>query len=149
MTDQFDEQDTPDVEVRAKNPPITKLRTRADTISDEFEARVERGDEAAIKIKALVEEHKSKAGYKGAVTAKCIQCKYNPHKKGSWRKQIEDCKYSACALYEARPVSSRLVGVNIVSAKRKIKQKSVDVVDVKGLNTNHPMASSIHKPPQI
>lgn len=100
---------------------------------------MERGDEAAIKIKALVEEHKNKTWYKGAVTAKCIQCKCNPHKKGSWCKQIEDYKYSTCALYEARPVSSRLVGVNVVSTKRKLKQKkSVDVGDVRGLKYKSP-----------
>ena len=54
----------------------------------------------------LISKNTSKAGFKGKVTAKCIECIYDECSTGSWRKQVTECTSKGCPLYEIRPTSS-------------------------------------------
>ncbi len=44
-----------------------------------------------------------KAGLRGKIDAKCVECIYDPYQKGTWRKQVEKCTCLACPLYTVRP----------------------------------------------
>ena len=51
----------------------------------------------------LIDKHVNKAGFRGKVDAKCIECIYDPYQPGTWRKQVEDCTGWHCPLYSVRP----------------------------------------------
>ena len=53
----------------------------------------------------LVEKHTEKAGLRGKIDAKCIECIYDPYQEGSWRFQVEKCTCLDCPLYSVRPTS--------------------------------------------
>ena len=54
----------------------------------------------------LVEKHASKAGFRGRIDAKCIECIYDDiGGNGSWRKQVEACTSYKCPLYDIRAKS--------------------------------------------
>jgi hypothetical protein len=48
---------------------------------------------------------KPKRSLRAAINAMCKQCIYDPKDRGTWRKQVENCSCSGCALYPYRPVS--------------------------------------------
>ena len=50
----------------------------------------------------LVRNHAGKAGLRGKINAKCIECIYDPWSEGTWRLQVENCTSWACPLYEVR-----------------------------------------------
>lgn len=54
----------------------------------------------------LIQMQANKAGFRGKVNAKCIECIYDPYSTGNWRKQVEKCTCLACPLYSIRPTSS-------------------------------------------
>jgi hypothetical protein len=54
----------------------------------------------------LIHREASKAGFRGKVNAKCIECVYDPMEPGTWRKQTENCPSVGCSLYAVRPTSS-------------------------------------------
>jgi hypothetical protein len=56
-------------------------------------------------VKALIEKYRNKAGLKGKIIAKCIDCSVDPADKGNWRQQVMACNCPACPLYEIRPIS--------------------------------------------
>ena len=51
-----------------------------------------------------------------AIKEKCFDCGYDEHDTGSRHEQIENCQSTDCALYEHRPVTSKL--------KKKRKQEA-------------------------
>ena len=51
----------------------------------------------------LIDKHIEKAGLRGKLNAKCIECIYDPYQIGTWRKQVENCTCLACPLYGVRP----------------------------------------------
>jgi hypothetical protein len=51
----------------------------------------------------LIDKHVSKAGFRGKIDAKCIECIYDPYQPGTWRKQVEDCTALYCPLFSIRP----------------------------------------------
>lgn len=137
-----EELDNPDVPVRSKNPPITRLRQRSDTVRDELSDREKYGDEGATKIKELVALHVDTKGMKGKVTAMCISCKYDPHARGTFRQQISACKYTACPLYDVRPTTTNNTGV--AKVEKPVVAK-VQVKDIKGFDKAHPLNRSVHR----
>ena len=46
-----------------------------------------------------------KAGLRGKIEAKCIECIYDPYQQGTWRFQVENCTSPDRSLYEARPTT--------------------------------------------
>lgn len=40
-----------------------------------------------------------------AINDMCKSCIYDPTEPGTWRKQVQDCQISGCALYAYRPKS--------------------------------------------
>jgi hypothetical protein len=54
----------------------------------------------------LIEKHVKKTGFKAKITAKCIECIYDPIQMGSWRKQVENCTAPDCPLFSVRPVTT-------------------------------------------
>jgi len=55
----------------------------------------------------LITRHTEKAGFRGKINAKCIECIYDPYQQGSWRYQVEKCTCPGCPLFLIRPTSSR------------------------------------------
>ena len=55
----------------------------------------------------LIAREAGKAGLRGRINAKCIECIYDPYSPGSgnWRQQIMACMDTGCPLYDVRPVS--------------------------------------------
>ncbi len=55
----------------------------------------------------LIAREAGKAGLRGKINAKCIECIYDPCPGGggNWRQQIQACTDTACPLYDVRPVS--------------------------------------------
>ncbi len=51
----------------------------------------------------LIANHAKKAGLRGKINAKCIECIYCPFSEGTWRKQVQDCNSTACPLWDVRP----------------------------------------------
>ncbi len=51
----------------------------------------------------LIHRHARKAGKNGKITAKCVECVYDPEEAGTWRKQVENCTCVRCPLYSVRP----------------------------------------------
>ena len=58
----------------------------------------------------IVERESKKPGFKGKIRASCCQCIFDPHQKGSWLKQVENCTSPHCPLFSVRPIPSRKVG---------------------------------------
>lgn len=54
----------------------------------------------------LIHKHAVKAGKNGKITAKCIECVYDPKEAGTWRKQVENCTCVSCPLYSDRPMTT-------------------------------------------
>ena len=54
----------------------------------------------------LIHREAGKAGFRGKVNAKCIECVYDDQEPGTWRKQVENCPSVACPLHSVRPTSS-------------------------------------------
>jgi hypothetical protein len=57
------------------------------------------------KVEILVEREAGKAGLRGKVNAKCIDCIYDPKGVGNWRQQVSQCTVESCPLYNVRPRS--------------------------------------------
>ena len=54
----------------------------------------------------LIAKEGSKAGLRGKINAKCIECVYDPlGGDGSWRQQVQNCLGTDCPLYPVRPLS--------------------------------------------
>jgi len=55
----------------------------------------------------LIAREAGKAGLRGRINAKCIECIYDPSCEGcgNWRQQITACTDPRCPLYEVRPIS--------------------------------------------
>ncbi len=53
--------------------------------------------------KKLILNHAEKAGLRGKIDAKCIECIYCPFSEGTWRKQVQDCTSTECPLWSVRP----------------------------------------------
>ena len=53
----------------------------------------------------LIDKHVRKAGLRGKIDAKCIECIYDPYQQGTWRKQVENCTFWHCPLFSVRPVT--------------------------------------------
>ena len=53
----------------------------------------------------LIARESSKAGLRGKINAKCIECIYDPDGKGNgkWREQVDQCTSFGCPLYPVRP----------------------------------------------
>jgi hypothetical protein len=58
----------------------------------------------------LIDSHASKKGYRGKVTAKCIECIYDDLAEGNWREQTEGCISRKCPLWEVRPKTTNKTG---------------------------------------
>ena len=57
-------------------------------------------------VKELIAKQAGKAGMRGKINAKCIECIYDPHSGvGSWKQQIEACTSPNCPLYSVRAKS--------------------------------------------
>ncbi len=52
---------------------------------------------------SIIDRLSSKTGLRGKLDAKCVECIYDPHQEGTWRKQVENCASPACPLYSVRP----------------------------------------------
>lgn len=53
----------------------------------------------------IIHQELKKGGLRGRINAMCASCIYDPSGKGgTWRKQVEGCTSSQCALYDVRPV---------------------------------------------
>lgn len=59
----------------------------------------------------VIRQEAGKAGLRGRINAKCVECIYDPSGAGSWLKQVGRCPSPDCPLYEVRPRSK---GVNDV-----------------------------------
>lgn len=58
------------------------------------------------KVKELIDKQASKAGFRGKINAKCIECIYDPYSQGgTWKQQIEACSSPSCPLYSVRAKS--------------------------------------------
>jgi hypothetical protein len=64
--------------------------------------------EATLFKNKLISKMASKAGLRGKIDAKCIECIYDPYCAGTWRKQVEECTSLACPIYPVRPTSLQL-----------------------------------------
>jgi hypothetical protein len=54
----------------------------------------------------LIAKQGSKAGLRGKINAKCIECIFDPQGGGgSWRQQVAACTSKTCPLYEVRAKS--------------------------------------------
>ncbi len=53
----------------------------------------------------LIHKHTSKAGLRGKLDAKCIECIYDPVSLGSWRLQVDKCSSRGCPLHPVRATS--------------------------------------------
>lgn len=54
----------------------------------------------------LIRREAGKAGFRGKINAKCIECIYDPMSGGgTWRQQVEACSSYKCPLYDVRPIS--------------------------------------------
>lgn len=55
----------------------------------------------------LIAREAGKAGLRGRINAKCIECIYDPYCQGcgTWRQQTEACTAPECPLHEVRPIS--------------------------------------------
>ena len=54
----------------------------------------------------LIAREAGKAGLRGRINAKCIECLYGPIQGfGNWKQQITACTDASCPLYEVRPIS--------------------------------------------
>ena len=51
----------------------------------------------------LVDRLSSKAGLRGKIDAKCVECIYDPYDKGTWRQQVARCTSYTCPLRPVRP----------------------------------------------
>ena len=51
----------------------------------------------------IVKKESSRPGYKGAVTAFCCHCIFDPYQQGTWLQQIEACTSWDCPLFPVRP----------------------------------------------
>lgn len=49
---------------------------------------------------------KKRVSLRGAIDSMCKQCIYDKNAAGTWKKQIEDCTATDCALYPVRPKSA-------------------------------------------
>ena len=57
-------------------------------------------------IADIIKKKASKAGLRGKIDAKCMECIYDPMPgNGTWRQQVEECTSYACPLYSVRPTS--------------------------------------------
>ena len=54
----------------------------------------------------LIEKNAKKAGLRGKINAKCIECSYYSLDKGNWRQQVQNCNTPTCPLYDVRPLPS-------------------------------------------
>lgn len=52
---------------------------------------------------SLIIKEAEKPGLRGKINAKCIECKYDLMKQGSWQMQVENCVCKYCPLFEVRP----------------------------------------------
>ena len=50
----------------------------------------------------LINRMASKPGLRGKIDAKCLECIYDPHQAGTWRKQVEECTSMTCPLFPIR-----------------------------------------------
>jgi len=50
----------------------------------------------------LIQKHTGKAGLRGRIDAKCIECIFDPYQPGSWLKQVDLCTCTECPLYPVR-----------------------------------------------
>ena len=56
----------------------------------------------------LIAKQASKAGFRGKINAKCIECIFDPiGGGGSWRQQVEACTSKTCPLYTIRPIAQK------------------------------------------
>ena len=55
-------------------------------------------------VATLVAKHTQRRGFKSKITAKCIDCSYDPLDTGTWRQQVEKCGCPDCPLYDVRPL---------------------------------------------
>ncbi len=53
----------------------------------------------------LIARESKKAGLRGKINAKCIECIYDEYGVGNWRQQVSACTSKACPLYPVRPRS--------------------------------------------
>ena len=59
----------------------------------------------------LVAKLVGKAGLRGKVDAKCIDCIYDPESGGgTWKQQVEACTVTSCPLYTVRARSEAADG---------------------------------------
>jgi hypothetical protein len=63
------------------------------------------------------------ASLKRAIENHCKDCIYDESEKGSWRQQVENCRETACHLWEVRPVT-----IGTREATREAKR--INVVEV-------------------
>ena len=54
----------------------------------------------------LIDREGGKAGFRGKINAKCIECLYDPLGEGNWRQQVQNCTSLTCPLYPVRPIST-------------------------------------------
>ena len=54
----------------------------------------------------LIDKLVKKAGLRGPVDAKCIECIYDPQADGTWRSQVNKCTSPTCSLFEVRPTTT-------------------------------------------
>lgn len=47
----------------------------------------------------------TRVSLRALLNAHCRDCIYDPTNGGSWRKQVENCTVTVCALYSVRPKS--------------------------------------------
>ncbi len=55
----------------------------------------------------LIHQKVRKAGLRGKIDAKCIECLYDPYQSGTWVKQVAECTSLTCPLYTVRKRSSK------------------------------------------
>lgn len=62
-------------------------------------------NEADKRRNELMAREAGKAGLRGRINAKCIECIVDPYSEGgTWKQQIESCTDKSCPLYDVRPL---------------------------------------------
>ena len=55
---------------------------------------------------ARIPEKPVRKSLRAAINAKCRECIYDPHDRGTWREQVERCTGYSCPLFDVRPSRS-------------------------------------------
>lgn len=60
--------------------------------------------DAELRRQEVITNQAKKAGFRGRINAKCVECIYDPYCSGSWRSQVSECTDLGCPLHQVRPM---------------------------------------------